>query len=51
MLLQVAIYGGVPCAVDSFRLANEAFADIHAEKAAAKPEKAKKDKGKKGGKA
>lgn len=36
VLLQVAIYGGVPCAVDSFRLANEAFADIDAEKAAAK---------------
>ena len=34
VLLQVAIYGGVPCAVDSFRLANEAFSDIDAEKAA-----------------
>lgn len=42
VLLQVAIYGGVPCAVDSFRLANEAFADIDAEKAAAKPAKAPK---------
>lgn len=42
VLLQVAIYGGVPCAVDSFRLANEAFADIDAEKAAAKPAKAAK---------
>jgi 4-carboxymuconolactone decarboxylase len=35
VLLQVAIYGGVPCAVDSFRLANEAFAELEAEKAAA----------------
>jgi 4-carboxymuconolactone decarboxylase len=42
VLLQVAIYGGVPCAVDSFRLANEAFTDIDAEKAAAKPAKAAK---------
>ena len=32
VLLQVAIYGGVPAAVDSFRLANEAFAEIEAEK-------------------
>jgi 4-carboxymuconolactone decarboxylase len=32
ILLQVAIYGGVPCAVDSFRIANEAFADIEAAK-------------------
>jgi 4-carboxymuconolactone decarboxylase len=30
VLLQVAIYGGVPAAVDSFRIANEAFADIEA---------------------
>jgi len=30
VLLQVAIYGGVPAAVDSFRLANEAFAEIEA---------------------
>lgn len=30
ILLQTAIYGGVPCAVDSFRLANEAFAEIEA---------------------
>ena len=44
VLLQVAIYGGVPCAVDSFRLANEAFADIDAEKAAAKPAKGKAEK-------
>ncbi|MBO9669840.1 MAG: 4-carboxymuconolactone decarboxylase [Sphingobium sp.] len=42
VLLQVAIYGGVPCAVDSFRLANEAFADIDAEKAATKSVKAAK---------
>jgi len=27
VLLQVAIYGGVPAAVDSFRLASEAIAD------------------------
>jgi 4-carboxymuconolactone decarboxylase len=32
VLLQVAIYGGVPCAVDSFRIANEAFAEIEAAK-------------------
>jgi 4-carboxymuconolactone decarboxylase len=32
VLLQVAIYGGVPCAVDSFRLANETFAELDAEK-------------------
>ncbi|OJY64270.1 MAG: 4-carboxymuconolactone decarboxylase [Sphingobium sp. 66-54] len=31
VLLQVAIYGGVPAAVDSFRAANEALADIDAE--------------------
>lgn len=30
VLLQVAIYGGVPAAVDSFRLANEAFAEMDA---------------------
>ncbi len=41
VLLQVAIYGGVPCAVDSFRLAHEAFAEIDAEKAAAPPAKVK----------
>jgi 4-carboxymuconolactone decarboxylase len=32
VLLQTAIYGGVPCAVDSFRIANEAFAEIEASK-------------------
>lgn len=30
VLLQVAIYGGVPCAVDSFRIASEALAEIDA---------------------
>ncbi len=30
VLLQVAIYGGVPAAVDSFRLAAEAFAEMEA---------------------
>ena len=34
VLLQVGIYGGIPAAVDSFRLANEAFAEIDAEAAA-----------------
>ena len=33
VLLQVGIYGGIPAAVDSFRLANEAFAEIDAENA------------------
>ena len=28
ILMQVAIYAGVPCAVDSFRLAREAFAEL-----------------------
>ena len=28
VLLQVGIYGGIPATVDSFRLANEAFAEI-----------------------
>ena len=28
VMLQVGIYGGIPAAVDSFRLANEAFAEI-----------------------
>ena len=28
VLLQVGIYGGIPAAVDSFRIANAAFADI-----------------------
>ncbi len=62
VLLQVAIYGGVPAAVDSFRLANEAFAEIDAEQASTgggkgKGKKAKdakaveaRPKGKKGGK-
>ena len=31
VLLQVGIYGGIPATVDSFRLANEAFAEIEAE--------------------
>jgi len=31
VLLQVAIYGGVPAAVDSFRIANEAFAELESE--------------------
>ena len=35
VLLQVGIYGGIPAAVDSFRLANEAFAEIDAEGEAA----------------
>ena len=30
VLLQVAIYGGVPAAVDSFRIANETFAELEA---------------------
>ncbi len=30
VLLQVAIYGGVPAGVDSFRLAREVFAEIDA---------------------
>ena len=56
VLLQVAIYGGVPAAVDSFRLANEAFREIEAEQADAKPPKTKgksdaKPKKAKGGKA
>ncbi len=33
VLLQVGIYGGIPAAVDSFRIANEAFAEIDAENA------------------
>jgi 4-carboxymuconolactone decarboxylase len=32
VLLQVAIDGGVPAAVDSFRIANEAFAEVEADK-------------------
>ena len=31
VLLQVGIYGGIPATVDSFRLANEAFAEIDTE--------------------
>lgn len=31
VLLQVGIYGGIPAAVDSFRLANEAFAEIESD--------------------
>ncbi|MBN8831041.1 MAG: carboxymuconolactone decarboxylase family protein [Sphingomonadales bacterium] len=31
ILLQVGIYGGIPAAVDSFRIANETFAEIDAE--------------------
>jgi len=50
VLLQVAIYGGVPAAVDSFRLANEAFAEIDAEKPA-KAKAGKKAKPVKAGKA
>lgn len=33
VLLQVGIYGGIPAAVDSFRIANEAFAEIDSEAA------------------
>ncbi|TPL85065.1 carboxymuconolactone decarboxylase family protein [Mesorhizobium sp. B2-3-12] len=33
VLLQVAIYAGVPAGVDSFRIAREAFAEFDAEKA------------------
>jgi len=51
VLLQVAIYGGVPCAVDSFRLANEAFREIEADAAAAKPAKTGKAKAAKAAKA
>jgi 4-carboxymuconolactone decarboxylase len=32
VLLQVAIYGGVPAAVDSFRVAKEALAELEKEK-------------------
>jgi len=31
VLLQVGIYAGIPAAVDSFRIVNEAFAEIDAE--------------------
>ncbi len=33
VLLQVAIYAGVPAGVDSFRIAREAFAEVEAQKA------------------
>ncbi|HTN13452.1 MAG TPA: carboxymuconolactone decarboxylase family protein [Sphingomonadaceae bacterium] len=33
VLLQVGIYAGIPATVDSFRIANEAFAEIEAEEA------------------
>jgi 4-carboxymuconolactone decarboxylase len=33
VLLQVGIYAGIPAAVDSFRLANETFAEIDGENA------------------
>ncbi len=33
VLLQVGIYGGIPAAVDSFRIVNEALAEIDAEEA------------------
>jgi 4-carboxymuconolactone decarboxylase len=33
ILLQVGVYTGIPAAVDSFRLANETFKEIDAEKA------------------
>jgi len=35
VLLQVAIYCGVPAAVDSFRIAREAFAELEAAKSKA----------------
>ncbi|MDF3216941.1 4-carboxymuconolactone decarboxylase [Mesorhizobium sp. M7A.F.Ca.CA.001.09.2.1] len=35
VLLQVAIYAGVPAGVDSFRIAREAFAEFDAEEASA----------------
>jgi len=28
ILMQVAIYGGIPCGVDSFRIAREVFAEL-----------------------
>jgi 4-carboxymuconolactone decarboxylase len=31
VLLQVGIYGGIPCAVDSFRIAREALAELDKE--------------------
>jgi 4-carboxymuconolactone decarboxylase len=32
ILMQVGIYGGIPCAVDSFRIAREVFAEDAAKK-------------------
>ena len=32
VLLQVGIYGGIPCAVDSFRIAREFFKEMDAKK-------------------
>jgi 4-carboxymuconolactone decarboxylase len=32
VLLQVAVYGGVPAGVESFRLAREAFKELEAAK-------------------
>ena len=32
VLLQVGIYGGIPCAVDSFRIAKEALTELEAGK-------------------
>ena len=37
VLLQVAIYGGVPAAMDSFRIAKEALAEADATQTAARP--------------
>jgi 4-carboxymuconolactone decarboxylase len=31
VLLQVGIYGGIPCAVDSFRIAKDALAELEKE--------------------
>ena len=35
VLIQVAIYAGIPCGVDSFRIAREAFKEVEAKSAAA----------------
>ena len=32
VLIQVAIYAGIPCGVDSFRIAREAFKEVEAKK-------------------
>jgi 4-carboxymuconolactone decarboxylase len=32
VLIQVAIYAGIPCGVDSFRIAREAFKEVDAKK-------------------